>query len=160
MDTSPNQRQECFRRISLFAWLDSSHVDSMAEQAEAHFYDEGETIFQAGSIGDGLHVIATGEVTFSSGPPDDYDKQQASTLEAGSFFGELSLLVRRARNSNARAALPTTVYHVPLSLLENLSRTQPDQYAIIMTNLAREMARKIRYLNRTKSATPEPNIQA
>ena len=153
MDTesSPAKRHECFKRVGLLAWLSSEQVASLAGAARLHFYDQNEVVFENGSTGDGLHIIAEGEVIFISGPPEDPDRQSVSTLVAGEYFGELSLIDKRTRSAMARAALPTAIYFLSLEQLEKFSGEHPAQHAILITNLAREMARKIRRLNLKKS---------
>ena len=155
MDSTYSQRLECFSRISLFAWLDTPQVISLAQGAKTGTYEAGDTIFEAGSNSDGIYIIDRGEVTFTSGPPGDIENQQASTLEAGAFFGELSLLGTHEHHASARAALPTTLHHVPRSIFENMECDHPCQYAIVMTNLARSMAKKIRQMNQSRVAVAE-----
>ncbi|MDD5261275.1 MAG: cyclic nucleotide-binding domain-containing protein [Methylacidiphilales bacterium] len=159
MESSIDNRLALMKRVSLLSWLEAGQVATLAGRAEIRHYAEGDVIFEPGSPGDGLHIIADGEVTFVSGPPDELEHQSASTLEAGATFGELSLVDKQPRKSRARAALPTTVYFLPLAILEDLSRSHPEQYATLITNLAREMARKIRRLNQVKLASQEAPAQ-
>jgi CRP/FNR family transcriptional regulator, cyclic AMP receptor protein len=142
---------QCLRKAPLFAWMNTESIGWLAHYTEELAFAGGETILSRNSESDALYLIAEGEVTFISGTSPDTDEQTASTLEEGDVFGELSLLEKKSRHSLARAALPTRLYRIKASTMQDFAKTNQDQHAILLTNLARELARKIRSLNARKS---------
>ncbi len=72
--------------------------------ARLHF-EEGETIFHEGDIGDYLYIIVEGEVEVIK---EDKAKPVA-TLGKGEFFGEMALLNQKTRNATIRCIAPTDV---------------------------------------------------
>ena len=150
-------REEIFRRSGLFAWLPEEHIAGLAGQSELRHYREGESVFERGSSSDGVYIIAEGEITFISGHEENPEEQSASTLETGDCFGELSLIEPQVRQAQARAALPAQICFLSLNGLKGFSKQHPESHAILMTNLARQLAAKIRRLNTEKSLrTPVP----
>jgi CRP-like cAMP-binding protein len=144
------------RKAPLFSWMSTESIGWLAHFTEELSFAGGDTIFQRGSESDAIYLIAEGEVTFISGTSDNPDEQTASTLEEGALFGELSLLESRARESLTRAALPTKLYKIRTSTIQDFAKKNQDQHAILLTNLARELARKIRALNAQKSQGSTP----
>mgnify|MGYP000538047769 CR=1 FL=1 len=145
---------QCLRKAPLFSWMSTDSIGWLAHYTEELSFAEGETIYSRGSGSDALYLLVEGEVTFISGTSEDPDEQTASTLEEGALFGELSLLENRMRESSARAALPTRLYKIKADTIQDFAKKNQDQHAILLTNLARELARKIRNLNAKKSKGP------
>jgi|GEM_PF-857145 len=155
--TLAEERQRCRALMAqhpLFAWLKSELVTYLASQAAVARYAEGEVIFKKGSKSEGICLVAEGEVLFISGHESNPDEQNASTCEAGEVFGELSLIQPRRRVSQARAGLDTTLYILRLGLLEKFAARHPDQFAVLASNLARDLARRLRELNTRRATAP------
>ncbi|NJK91777.1 MAG: cyclic nucleotide-binding domain-containing protein [Blastochloris sp.] len=148
----PDLIDPLLRRLPLFAWLSAESIAWFAHYAETHDLAQGDVLFPQGSPGDSLYVIVSGEITFISGQSEDTDEQSASTLEEGETFGELSLLETRPRLAMARAALPSRLLQIKSTLFREFAQKNQDQHAILFTNLARDLARKIRSLNAKKSS--------
>lgn len=149
------ERQRCRELMvqhPLFAWLKGEMITFLASQAAVARYGEGQVIYRKGSKSDGISLVAEGEVLFVSGHESNPDEQNASTCEAGEIFGEMSLIQPRVRHAQARANLDTTLYVLRLGLLEKFAARHPDQFAVLVTNLARWQARLLRQLNARKSA--------
>lgn len=136
----------------LFAWLQGEVISFLSSQAAVVRYREGEVIFKKGSRSEGVYLVADGEVLFISGNEHNPDEQHASTCERGDIFGELSLIDPGVRRSWARANLDSTLYVLRLGLFEKLARRQPEQFAVLVTNLARWQARLLRELNARRAA--------
>jgi CRP-like cAMP-binding protein len=139
------------RKVPLFSWLSTESISWLAHNVDVLSIKEGEIIFPKESLSDALYFIAEGEVTFISGDTSNPDEQTATTLEVNELFGELCLLQKQPRQALARAALPSTLYKINASIIARFAQENEDQHAILLTNLARELARKIRILNTQKS---------
>lgn len=150
--SSEEKRIEYLRQLPLFAWLGSEHVTQLAQNTEERFYEAGATIFMRNTESNTLNLIVEGEVQFISFQGDDANDSSASSLEEGEYFGEMSLIDLQNRKADVRATLDTVLYVIRRSYFMQFAKEHPSQYAILMTNLAREMARHLRRLNVDKSA--------
>jgi small-conductance mechanosensitive channel/CRP-like cAMP-binding protein len=88
------------RETRLFRDLPVEAVDTLAAAADRLHFDDGEILVREGEQGDSLFVIEHGRVSVStavvaaeSGP------LQLAIMEAGSFFGEISLLTGEPRSA-------------------------------------------------------------
>ena len=72
-------------RIPLLAELDTKEVEGMMKYLLAHNYAPNMEIIKAGSPGDAMYFIASGEVLLKSNHGD-------VTLTTGEFFGEIAML--------------------------------------------------------------------
>ena len=72
-------------RIPILAELDTKEVEGMMKYLLAHNYAPNMEIIKAGSPGDAMYFIASGEVLLKSNHGD-------ITLKTGEFFGEIAML--------------------------------------------------------------------
>ncbi len=132
---------DAFKPIGLLAWLGQENMEWLAERAFSLEYRPEEIILEAGSHTDGLYIIASGQVRFTS------DDCGVSQLESGNYFGELSLLDKKDRTAIVEAITHVQIYHLSKRHLNGFAQEFPDPYSILVTNLARELSRRIRQLN-------------
>lgn len=87
-------------RCALFADVkeDRAAVDHLTEICEVRRSPGGEVVIREGSEGDSLFVILEGRVRTEKLTPAQ-DPYTVTVLEAGSFFGELSLLDQDIRSA-------------------------------------------------------------
>ncbi len=94
---------ELLSHLELFRMLDREVLQRIAAGARKHYYDHLEVLFSEGEPGDSLFVIERGKVAVSKYDPDDGDILRLAVLEAGSFFGEMSLLTGEPRSATVQA---------------------------------------------------------
>lgn len=139
----------------LFAWLESEHIGMLAASAEERLYKAREVVFLKGTEAHMISVIAEGEVQFISGTGDMMERT-VSSLASGDYFGELCLFENRLRRADIMTLTPAKIYVIKRNVIAEFAEDYPDQYAILLTNLARELARRLRKLNRQKSGEAIP----
>jgi len=102
--------EELLSQTALFGGLSSEDRQNLIGQMHVQTAAAGTVIFEQGSTGSSLYIIATGmvriEITFSN-----KTKNVVSTLGAGDYFGEMSLLANVARSA-------TVIAHTECQLLE------------------------------------------
>jgi CRP-like cAMP-binding protein len=98
---------EAFKPIGLLAWLSQDNMEWLAERAFSFEYRPEEIILEMGTPSDGLYIIASGQVRFTS------EDRGVSQLEAGNYFGELSLLGKKERTAVIEAITHAQIYHCP-----------------------------------------------
>jgi len=84
----------------LFAGMQQEALGSLVEQLQLVTLGAGEVLFYEGDPGDALYVIVEGEVSVSAeGPP----RVEMARLGAGSFIGEVALMIDQPRSATVAA---------------------------------------------------------
>lgn len=73
-------------------------------------------------------------------------------LEAETFFGEMCVVNPVPRAASVRVLDPVRAIEIRAGTLHHLFQQMPDQYAIMLLNLARDMARRLRHLDEAYAA--------
>ncbi len=111
-------------QTTMFAGLDETALERLAEQADVRSYRSHEVIFREGDQGDGVYAIADGmvklEVKRGAG-----DRVVLTTLQPLDTFGELSLLHGGARSATAVTLTATTLLSVPKTVFMTLLTEEP-----------------------------------
>jgi NADH dehydrogenase len=81
-------------------------VQASSTISTGHF-EQGETVFKQGDLGDSMYVVRSGEVEIIR------DGATVARLGPGEYFGELALMGDHPRSATVRATQPTNVLLVP-----------------------------------------------
>lgn len=73
-------------------------------------------------------------------------------LKTGTFFGEMCVVDPVPRAASVRAVGPVRTIEIRAATLHHLFRKMPDQYAILLLNLSRDMARRLRCIDEAFAA--------
>ncbi len=92
---------DLLRRVPVFEGLPKDSLRRLASAARDETYLHGERIAVEGDTGDRMFVIVHGKVRVASGP--EGSTQAIAVLEAGSYFGEMSLLTGAPRLATVAA---------------------------------------------------------
>jgi CRP/FNR family transcriptional regulator, cyclic AMP receptor protein len=76
-------------------------LDLFRDAKDIETFEEGETIFEQGDLGDFMYVVVEGEVEII------HRGEVINTLKPGEFFGEMALVDNRPRSAAARALVPS-----------------------------------------------------
>jgi CRP/FNR family transcriptional regulator, cyclic AMP receptor protein len=79
---------DLLKRVPLFAHCSSSSLESAASNTDEVVVEAGRTLIRQGEASDSFYVLLEGEANVL------IDGKQRSTLRAGDFFGEISMLDR------------------------------------------------------------------
>jgi CRP-like cAMP-binding protein len=121
------------------------------EHAKEITVPDGEVIAREGETNDCMYLIKAGEVSIFKrfGTPSPV---KLATLGPGQCFGEMCVLETQPRNATAQTAGQTTVVSVPTSAFFQLYQKAPEQYCIILLNIARDLSRRLRQLGEAFAA--------
>jgi len=127
-------------------------------------YSPGDTIVAEGTFGDTLYIIEQGSVEVIS-KLNRFDEQLVSVLGPRQVFGERGVLETSIRSNSIRAREESTVIHaIHRSDLHRLFKMAPEQYALLVLNIARLLSRKLSksfllngYASRTDYSHPKYN---
>lgn len=87
-------------------------------------YEAGQRLIVQGQQADGLHLIASGEVSVVH--QDGSDSTVLAKLSAGEVVGEISLVLRRPSGAHVVAQVPTVSLHLPQSEFLTIVKRYPE----------------------------------
>ena len=135
----------------LLAGMRMPALELLAEEGVVKTFVIGEDIVCEGSEGHSLFIVVEGDV--------DVIKHNGlghavtlARLHAGTFFGEMCVVDPVPRTASVRAVTAVTAIEIKAATLHHLFQRMPDQYAIMLLNLARDMARRLRSLDEAFAA--------
>lgn len=130
----------------------SSHNDDelkiIAEYSEYCNYRKDEIIFKAGSPGDALHIVESGQVVINKKGNNGRDIDIARFL-SGDCFGELDMLTSSTRNASARAEIESRLLMFPRKgiFFKDILEKHPAVSARILHKILVNIAGRIRKAN-------------
>jgi uncharacterized membrane protein len=126
--------------IPLFIGMDDDERAAIAAIMDELQFNAGQVIFRAEQTGGRLYIIRAGQVELSIVDDDD-QKLVLELLEAGDFFGELSLLDGGNRSATATAAQPTDTLVLERHEFLDLMLQKPHMAQDVMVALAKRIRR-------------------
>lgn len=120
-------------------------VASLLQRIEA---SRARFIFHENDPGDAVYLIARGAVEIAVMNQEGH-RTRIATIEAGSLFGEMSMLDGGTRTATAVTIEPTVLYRISRStLLDELPATQPLIARALMAALMRHVSQRLRETTR------------
>lgn len=114
----------------------------MVSGALGKVYGDGEEIIRQGNTGESMYVVQSGRVEVVQARPDG-SEQHLAYLEAGNFFGEMSVFEKEVRSATVKAAGEARVLKIDKKTLLRRIREDP----LLAVNLLKTMSHRIRALN-------------
>jgi len=123
----------------------------LAQEGIVHDFLSGTWIVRQGEAGHSFFIIVQGavEVIIHAGSPHPVT---LATLHAGNFFGEMSVVDPVLRGASVRTLCTVRAIEIKAATLHHLFQEMPDQYSIVILNLARDMARRLRKIDEAFAA--------
>jgi CRP-like cAMP-binding protein len=110
--------------VDLFALLSDEARSRVADGARERRFAAGETIVREGDRGSSMFVVETGRLGVSAHGTVG-ESQRLAVLEAGTAFGEISLLTGDARTATVRALTEATLLEIDKSTIAPILRENP-----------------------------------
>jgi CRP-like cAMP-binding protein len=124
---------ESLQKVPLFSGLSKSALNRLAKFARARNYKAGAEIVKEGDAGVGFFLIMSGKVEVVRGG------KKLSTLGAGQYFGEMSLLDRAPRSATCLATEATETLAILRSDFVAELKANPSMCLSIMETLSRRV---------------------
>lgn len=134
------------QHVPVMAGLDEEGIRFLSALAREEKYTDGAVIIGEGEPGNRMFFLSGGQVVVVKG----HGSPQAVTLAQlgpGNFFGEMSLVESVDRSASVVAVGEVTACTLKGTDFFRLYRHRPEQYGIVMLNLARDLARRLRALD-------------
>ncbi|HEX3281775.1 MAG TPA: DUF1003 domain-containing protein [Pyrinomonadaceae bacterium] len=140
-------------RITLFKSLTPDELEQLAQSVDQVNFKAEETIFNEQDQGDALYVVDSGSVRIWV-LDEDVKPVTLAELKPGEFFGELAVLDRGARSTNATAIVDTELHRLSSDDFEKFLLKHPD----IAIDVICEIGARMRQTNMLVSQRATRNI--
>jgi len=135
--------------MDVAAGLDEAERAALGALLVRRVYDKGATVFHEGDEGRELFLIAAGAASATLRLADEGRQNRLATFSAGTVFGELALLDPGPRSATIVADETLVCYVLTEEAFERLQKDHPAVAIAVLTNLGRELTRRLRRANRT-----------
>lgn len=133
--------------IHIFAGLRDEVLDHLADRCVERRIETGNLVVEEDVMGREMFLIAEGAVRIVTGCGHPEETVLAE-LEAGDFFGEMSVIECTRRSASAIATEPSVLFSLSNSEIHGLFKRWPDQFSILILNISRDLCRRLRTMNR------------
>lgn len=137
---------ELLHQFRWFQKLDEEEAQQAADDISAQSVKKGEVLFKQGEPGNSMFMVLSGTLDIRVSLPNG-QSHTLSTLEAGSIFGEMSLLLEQPRNATAVAVTDAEVCCIShADFIESLEEDETWARKFLMS-IARSLAKRISVLD-------------
>ncbi|HYC72332.1 MAG TPA: cyclic nucleotide-binding domain-containing protein [Opitutaceae bacterium] len=133
-------------RLPVMVGLEESALQFLGNLAGEERFAAGAVIVREGDPGDRVFFVCEGKVRVVKGHGTPHPVPLAE-MGPGDYFGEMSLVESVARSASVVAVEPVRAFTLKGINFYKLYREQPDQYGIVVLNIARDLARRLRRLD-------------
>jgi CRP/FNR family cyclic AMP-dependent transcriptional regulator len=137
-DESLSHEAESLKRVSLFRRLEADELENLAAAVDQVNYKSGEIIFNESDRGDALYVIDSGSVRIWV-LDEDIKPVTLTELKEGDFFGELAVLDRGPRSTNATAITDTELHRLSSDDFQSFLLQHPETSIDVICEIGARM---------------------
>ena len=152
-DIIPSDEAESLSRVPLFKRLTPQELEQLAQEVDQVKFEANETIFNEQDKGDALYVVDSGSVRIWV-LDEDVKPVTLTELQPGEFFGELAVLDRGPRSTNATAIVETTLHRLSSDDFQAFLMQHPD----VAIDVICEIGARMRQTNMLVSQRASRNI--
>lgn len=135
LDTgTADARAEVLGRLTLFQGLPAGPIGRLAETAALHRFAEGETLIRQGDEDNDMFLLVEGAVDVLVTV--DGKEVPVASMQAGDYFGEMSLLTGEPRTATIRATTGVGTYRIRREAIAPLIEADHDLMNLLSRNLA------------------------
>jgi CRP-like cAMP-binding protein len=133
-------------KISIFGGLRPEALSLLLERAQPVRVEKDDVFFREGDPGGALYVLQSGRVNVLKSyvtPSGETKWIRIAEIKGGECFGEVSLLAVMPRSATVVAVEPCEALRLRYTDLHSLYEKNIEQFALLMMNLGREVARRL-----------------
>lgn len=139
------------KNVPIFAGLTEEALKLLLQQAVEQEFPAGSVIVKEGEASNLLFLIGEGKVRVVK----NFERAgevELAVLEARDFFGEMCIIDTMPRVATVQAVGPTRLFSISSMAFHRLYCQMPAQHSILILNIARDLARRLRHLDETFAA--------
>jgi CRP/FNR family transcriptional regulator, cyclic AMP receptor protein len=138
------QKLAVLRSHPLFHRLAEGQLQRFADAGELETFAAQEVIVSEGSLGDSIFFILSGRTEVHK---EGSGGRSLAILEAGDFFGEMTLVEATSRCASVVALELTHVYRLPNPALHRLATEDPRGMNTVLVGIIRALSERLRRMN-------------
>jgi len=142
-DESPPVDPAFLRETPIFGGLPDRVLSRLVAAIRVLRVETGTKIFAEGDLASCMFVVADGELEICKRGRNGADFCLA-VLGRGACVGEMSLIDIQARSASVVALSPAVLYLLNQADIAKLYETDLEVYALLISNIAREISRRLR----------------
>ena len=139
-------RQAFLESIPIFAGLNAGALSEIANAVEETAFRAGDIIVREGEPGNRMFIVYSGRLEVIKNLAQAHETLLA-VLRSKDFLGEMSIIECVARSASVRAIEDSCLFSLKGTDLYRLFQRHPDQYAIVILNIARDLSRRLRAID-------------
>jgi CRP-like cAMP-binding protein len=132
--------------VPVLAGLNDAAIACLAGLGREETFPPDTVIIGEGELGNRVYFLRAGHATVVKGYGGPWPVELAR-FGPGECFGEMSMVESAARSATVVAEDQVTVFTLKGADLHRLYKELPAQYGILMLNVARQLARRVRALD-------------
>jgi CRP/FNR family cyclic AMP-dependent transcriptional regulator len=137
--------------IPVLTGIDATALDLIAREGLVRDFDPNAWIVREGDEGHSFFILVMGDVAVIK-HADTTHAVTLATLRQGDFFGEMCVVEPMLRAASVRTLTAARTIEIKAATLHHLYKQMPIQYAIVLLNVARDMARRLRQIDENYAA--------
>jgi len=126
-----------------FGGLSDPNLDLLISMLVERRFDAGSTVVAEGDQGRSMFIVKSGRLAVSK-QANAGSAVPISVLQAGDFFGEMTLIEMQNRSATVVAEAPTVLYELTAGNLYACYKADIHAYVIVLQNMNRELCRRLR----------------
>ncbi len=138
--------KELISQSAIFEDLDDDELEHIAEISKTQEFKFGQYIFKEGDKGNRLYIISKGEIRISRDVPGSGEEALA-VLKQGACFGEMAVLDRSERSTDAIANTDCTLLTITRSDFELLLDFNRELAYKVLWSVVRLLCGRLRITN-------------
>ena len=135
-------------QYSLFHGLEQKEINDILPLMDYEVFDVGTEIIVEGSRNDKLRFILEGQVSVEKGGV------VLTKLGEGDVFGEMEVLDIMPAESSVKTLTTTRTIALSIDALGDIYEDNLKIYSFLITNLAKDLSRRLRHMNRVIKESP------
>lgn len=152
----PTITLDMLQQNRLFQGVAPHALQALLQDLEPRLAQPGEWIMREGEVADFMFVILNGELEVVShgGSVTLSSEVRVALLGPGDWVGEMAVLdPQPERSASVRSLAPSLLLRLTVNHMRRLQEQELAVYAILMRNVARELARRLRVADRLIART-------
>ncbi|MBO6947127.1 MAG: SLC26A/SulP transporter family protein [Rhodospirillales bacterium] len=141
------ERRGVIASSDIFKGLPRDKIIALGSYVERHRFQVNDLVFAQGQTGDRAYFLVNGRMDVLLDIPGSVRRRRVSALIEGSLFAEMGLLDGGARSASVIAVEPSACFSINADSFADLQRDMPDVALVLMHNLARQFANRLRLAN-------------
>jgi CRP-like cAMP-binding protein len=122
LSTSTTALPAYLSSLTLFSEISQASLEKLASASRLRKVSKGQVIFFQSDPGDAVYLVRSGSIAIQLVHPDGREII-INEINAGELFGELAVLTRRPRSTNAMALKPSELQVIPGTIFLDVLQT-------------------------------------